>query len=98
MAKIDMTLKRIFAWAVLISILLVGVVCYLHFASQQRQAEREVIYIKARAMVAQQQRERTQQWEKRRREQAMQREYSKGRVVDLSQSAQATSSQQPAAQ
>lgn len=81
MAKIDIVLKRMFAWAVLISVLMAFVVGYLYFAAQQRQAEREIIYLKARQMAAQQQRERAQAYQKRLQEQRLRQQFNQGRVV-----------------
>ncbi|WP_458401596.1 hypothetical protein [Candidatus Avelusimicrobium sp.] len=51
MAKIDRTLRKVFAWAVLVSIVAVFIVVIAHFQSQYRQAQREVIYRKALMQV-----------------------------------------------
>ena len=51
MAKIDRTLRKVFAWAVIVSVAAVFIVGYAHLHSQHRQAQREVIYRKALMQV-----------------------------------------------
>lgn len=51
MAKIDRTLRQVFAWAVVVSVAAVFIVGYAHLHSQHRQAQREVIYRKALIQV-----------------------------------------------
>jgi len=81
MSKVDNRLKTVFTvavtWIILISVAMV----YLHFAAQHRQAQRELIYIKATQEAAQQRRERQLEYEKRRREAQLRREYNQGQVV-----------------
>ncbi len=65
-------------------LLVVGFVCmvilYLHFDSEQKQAQRELEYIKAHQQVAQQRQERHQQWTRTLQQQRLEREYQQGRV------------------
>lgn len=51
MARVDNMLKRVFLWALVLSILSVFIVAGVHFHSQHRQAQREVIYRKALMQV-----------------------------------------------
>ncbi len=84
MAKADQMLKRIFAWAVLLIIVASGVVVYAHFTMQYRQAQRELIYIKARERVAQEKAQRQRDYQKRLRERELRQQFNRGRVVDIS--------------
>lgn len=84
MANIDIALKRIFAWAVLLVVVISGVVVYAHYAAQYRQANRELIYMKARQQVAVEKRQRLLEYQKRLREQELRRQYNRGRVVNVS--------------
>lgn len=84
MAKVDQVLKRIFAWAVLMIVVAGGVVAYAHFNMQYRQAQRELIYIKAREQVAQEKAQRQREYQKRLRERELRQQFNRGRVVDIS--------------
>lgn len=83
MAKIDQKLKRILVWSILITFVLVCVVSGIGCMIYQRQMERELIYIKAREMAAEQQRERALNWQRRRREQQLKQEYQQGDVYTV---------------
>lgn len=77
----DTLFTRIIAWVVLIVIVVCGVVAYAHFNSQYRQAQREVIYLKARHQAMIEQQQRVREYEKRMQEQQLRREYNQGRIA-----------------
>ncbi len=81
MSKVDSRLKTVFSVAVTWIIIISAVMVYLHFAAQHRQAQRELIYIKATQQAAQERRERQREYEKRRKEAQLRREYNQGQVV-----------------
>lgn len=60
------------------------IVMYLHFAAEYRQANRELIYMKARQQVAAEKRQRLLEYQKRLKEQELRRQFNRGRVVDIS--------------
>lgn len=80
MATINRVLQRVLAWALLLCVVLGLVIGYLHFAAEYRQAQREVIYLKARQLAAEQQQQRVQAYKKRLAEQRLQQQYRQGRV------------------
>ncbi|MBR5609505.1 MAG: hypothetical protein IKW63_04540 [Elusimicrobiaceae bacterium] len=73
--------KKFIFHAILVVIFVCGIVVYLHFSAQHRQAQRELIYIKATQQAAQERRDRQREYEKRRREAQLRREYNQGQVV-----------------
>ena len=82
----DLSLKKIFVAALLVVAAVASVVVYIHLLTEQRQAEREIIYIRARQMAAEQQRARTLQYQKRLQENRLNREFRQsGKVVSLVQ-------------
>lgn len=81
MAQTDSRLKTVFIGAFLWAVVLGIVGLYLHFAAEQRQAQRETIYLKARALAAKEQRQRFNEYKKRREERILNRQYDQGRVV-----------------
>ncbi|MBR3604238.1 MAG: hypothetical protein IKL48_06180 [Elusimicrobiaceae bacterium] len=81
MSKVDSRLKTIFSVAFAWVIIILLVVGYLHLSAQHRQAQRELIYIKALNQVAQERRARQQEYDKRRKEAQLRREYNQGQVV-----------------
>ncbi len=81
MANIDSKLKNIFIGSVLWLCVIAFVVAWMHFAAEHRQAQREVIYLKARQMAAEEQRQRVQEYQKRLQEQRLRARYQQGRVV-----------------
>ncbi len=86
MAQVDILLKRVFAWAILLIIITSGIVAYVHFNSQYRRAQREVIYLKAREQSMRERQQRLLEYEKRMQEQKLRREYNQGRVAGQAQS------------
>ena len=72
---------RIIAWVVLLVVVVCGIVAYFHFDSQYRQAQREVIYLKARQQAMQEQQQRVLEYQKRMQEQKLRREYNQGRIA-----------------
>lgn len=84
MANVDNKLKNIFIGAVLWLTLICFVVVWMHFAAENRQARRELIYIKAQQQAAAEKRQRLLEYEKRLKEQQLRRQYNQGRVVDIS--------------
>lgn len=57
------------------------IILYLHFSAENKQAQRELEYLKAHQRVAQQRLERHQQWERTLQQQRLEREFSQGRVI-----------------
>lgn len=80
MAK-DTILTRITAWTLLTIIIVCGLVGYCHFNSQYRQAQREVIYLKAREMSIRERQQQMQDYQKRMQEQRLRQQYNQGRVA-----------------
>lgn len=82
MANVNSKLKTIFIG----SLLWVGIICYvivyLHFSAENRQAQRELIYLKAVQRAAVEKRQRVQEYEKRRRQKELQRQLLRGQVVN----------------
>ncbi len=73
--------KKFIFQAIMVVIFVCGIVLCRHFSAHHRQAQRELIYIKATQEAAQQRRERQLEYEKRRREAQLRREYNQGQVV-----------------
>lgn len=81
MSNVDKRLRTVFAVAVTWIVLISAVMVYLHFSAQHRQAQRELIYIKAVEQAAQERRNQERDFEKRRREDQRRREYNQGKVA-----------------
>lgn len=81
MANIDKKLKIIAVGAFLWLLVIVYILTYLHFSAENKQAQRELEYLKAHQRVAQQRLERHQQWERTLQQQRLEREFSQGRVI-----------------
>lgn len=81
MANIDKKLKTIAVGAFLWLLVIVYILTYLHFSAENKQAQRELEYLKAHQRVAQQRLERHQQWERTLQQQRLEREFSQGRVI-----------------
>ncbi|MBR3632566.1 MAG: hypothetical protein IKN49_05875 [Elusimicrobiaceae bacterium] len=96
MAKIDMVLKKVFNVTVLVCLFITGLLLSVYFAYQQRQAERELIYLKARELVKQEQQDRLRDYQKRLQQRRLTQEYNKGRVVNMNQPTQPAQSAAPA--
>ena len=88
MAKIDQKLQRIFAWTVLVCVVLSVMSLYLYVSSQHKQAERELIYLKARNLAMQEQQKRARDYQKRLIQRRLTQEFNQGRVVDPTRPAQ----------
>ena len=87
MANIDKKLKIIAVGAFLWLLVIVYILTYLHFSAENKQARRELEYLKAHQRVAQQRLERHQQWERTLQQQRLEREFSQGRVIGADGSA-----------
>lgn len=85
MEKTDSRLKTICIGVCLWLIVLGIVGLYLYFDAGYRQARRESIYIKARALAAQQQRQRFNEYRRKREAQRLNTQYNQGRVVNAQQ-------------
>lgn len=81
MANIDKKLKTIAVGAFLWLLVIVYILTYLHFAAENKQAQRELEYLKAHQRVAQQRLERHQQWERTMQQQRLEREFNQGRII-----------------
>ncbi len=81
MANIDKKLKTIAVGAFLWLLVIVYILTYLHFSAENKQAQRELEYLKAHQRVAQQRLERHQQWERTLQQQRLEREFSQGRII-----------------
>ena len=76
-----MSIKQMFIYS-LAGIALLGlVVLLLHAQAQYKQAQRELIFIKARQQADQVKQQRHLQYKKRLEEQKLKREYEKGIIV-----------------
>ena len=76
-------LKQTFLWSVLICTLVVGAVLYMQEAMQLRQIERENLYRKAQAQIAQEQHQQMLKYQKRLEQQRTRRQYNNGGVVGV---------------
>ena len=83
MAQKNMSFGQIVTWAVLTCVLVAGVVLYIHLGMQQRQLEREIIYLKARSLAAQEQRQQMLEYRKRFEQQRLRQRYNNGGVVGV---------------
>lgn len=83
MAKNELLFKRIIAWTILVCVLAAGITLYVHLSLQKRQLDREIIYRKARALAAQEQRQQRMQYQKRFEQQNRRYQYNKGGVVNI---------------
>ena len=81
MANIDKKLKTIAVGAFLWLLVIVYILTNLHFAAENKQAQRELEYLKAHQRVAQQRLERHQQWERTMQQQRLEREFNQGRII-----------------
>lgn len=81
MANIDKKLKTIAVGAFLWLLVIVYILTYLHFSAENKQAQRELEYLKAHQRVAQQRLERHQQWERTMQQQRLEREFNQGRII-----------------
>lgn len=81
MANIDKKLKTIAVGAFLWLLVIVYILTYLHFSAENKQAQRELEYLKAHQRVAQQRLERHQQWERTMQQQRLEQEFNQGRII-----------------
>lgn len=81
MANIDKKLKIIAVGAFLWLLVIVYILTYLHFSAENKQAQRELEYLKAHQRVAQQRLERHQQWERTMQQQRLEQEFNQGRII-----------------
>lgn len=65
MANIDLTLKRVLVVTVFSCLVVVWLVCYVHACTQYRQSRRTLIYLQARRLAAEEQRQRALDYQKR---------------------------------
>lgn len=78
------SLKDIVLMSLTLIVIASAITFYVHLSLVQRQAEREIIYIRARAMAAEQQRARTLEYQKKLEENRLNREFRQsGKVVNL---------------
>ena len=80
MAK-QYSLKDIVLMGLTLIIIAGGVTAYAHFSLAQRQAQREIIYLRARQMAAEQQRQQMRAYQKKLIEKRMTQQFQRGRVV-----------------
>ena len=76
-------IKQIIVCAVLLGVIITPIALYVHFESQRRQAEREIIYRQARALAAQEQRQQLLRYQKRFEQQRRRQQYNSGGVVGV---------------
>lgn len=77
------SLKDILLMGLTLVIIATAITFYVHFSLMQRQAQREIIYLRARQLAAEQQQERVRAYQKRLQEKRLTQEYSRGRVVNI---------------
>lgn len=81
MVDIDKVMNTLWMKVVLVVLFVCGIILYLHFAAEHKQAQRELEYLKAHQRVAQQRLERHQQWERTMQQQRLEREFNHGRII-----------------
>lgn len=81
MAKIDVILKRTLVIAIFSSLVIGCTVWYLHLKAEERQARRTVIYLQARRLAAEEQRQRTLDYQKRREQMRRTQEFNQQQPV-----------------
>lgn len=86
MAKVDIMLKRILVIAVLLCIFITWLVFYLQSLSQARQARRELIYMQARRLVAEEQEKRLQDYKRQLEQRRLTQQYNQGQVLEYGSS------------
>lgn len=77
------SLKDILLMGLTLVIIATAITFYVHFSLEQRQTQREIIYLRARQLAAEQQQERVRAYQKRLQEKRLTQEYSRGRVVNI---------------
>ena len=82
MSKVDSRLKTVFSIAITWIVLIACIMLFLHVHAQRKQAQRELIYIKARHEAEQIKQQRHMQYKKRFEEQKLKREVEKGYIVE----------------
>lgn len=81
MVKRNISFKQLFIGAVLWIVFLSAIGAWLYAMAESRQARREVIYLKARNLAAEQRAEERQQHQRRMLEEQLRREYSRGHIA-----------------
>ena len=76
-------LKRALVWSLVVCLLAVAAVFYVQNMMQARQLEREILYRKARAQLAQEQHQQMLKYQKRLEQQRTRRQYNNGGVVGV---------------
>ena len=76
-------IEQIIVGAVLLGMIIVPIAVYVHFDMQRRQAERELIYRKARALAAEEQHQQLLRYQKRFEQQRRRQQYNSGGVVGV---------------
>ena len=76
------SLKDIVLMGLSLIIVAGAITAYAHFSLAQRQAQREIIYLRARQMAAEQQRQRVRAYQKKLMEKRMTQQFQQGRVVN----------------
>ena len=85
MTRKNILLTRILFWSLLTCFLAVAAVFYVQSMLKSRQAERELLYLKARTQIAQEQRDQMLKYQKRFEQQRQRRQYNSGGVVGIAQ-------------